>query len=305
MRNLVVLCASLAACGNSSPGNVITYPVDPAAIQKACAMEVSCLPNAPISAAGSCVSQFEIGLASGFGVFFGPSASDLDRYVRCASAASNCAGALNCASLNHGADWCTAHPNGACDGDTVVRCQSGWALYRTDCAAQGLHCATANGASTCTDGSTCDPTTPAHCDGNRLVECDATTHLGSSTDCGALAGGTCRSVTSGTSTTTNCYAPQAPGCATDGTTCDGTAAVLCASGLKIRVECAQFASHCALDSMGKAGCEPNASECTSSTADTCSGDAIQLCVNGRVAQTSCASIGLVTCSTANSRVTCN
>ena len=43
-------------------------------------MMLSCLPSPPLTPGASCVSQFETGLASGLGIFFGPSADNLERF---------------------------------------------------------------------------------------------------------------------------------------------------------------------------------------------------------------------------------
>src|SRR5262245_33100006 len=189
----VCICISCGSPHSQSPFS--PHPVSADAVRKTCAMQLSCLTNPPITPGGKCVSQFEFGLATGVGIFFGPSASDLQRYVDCAGTASDCTTALTCASRNHGPDFCAAHPNGACDGDVRVTCQSGWGLYMTDCAALGMHCAMANGHASCTDGKSCDPMTPARCDGNHFLECNGGTGLESSIDCATFFdGGTCRNV---------------------------------------------------------------------------------------------------------------
>src|SRR4030095_12823071 len=118
MHRLSLCLLACAACG--SPAQSITpHQVSPDAVRRTCAMEVSCLPNPPISSGGSCVSQFENGLATGLRLFFGPSAADLQRYVDCSVAAPDCMSALNCASGNHGPTWCAANPSGGCDGDVL------------------------------------------------------------------------------------------------------------------------------------------------------------------------------------------
>jgi len=308
MRRALVLLLACSGCGSSgsSSGPFSPRPVDPEAIRHACAMEISCFQSPPITPGGSCVSQFEMGLATGIGIFFGPSADDLQRYVGCASSSSNCTDALDCASVNHGPDWCNAHPNGGCDGDTLVYCVDGWGLERADCSAMGLHCATANGASSCSDGKTCDPTTStARCDGNRYVQCNGSTKLESSVDCGKLyGGGTCMHLTMGSSSTTGCFPPASGSCGQDGVTCDGATAVVCSYGTQLRVACGQFASHCVVGSSGTFDCVPDASNCTASTADSCDGNALKMCVNGNLVDTACSSIGLTTCQSTGMNAKC-
>jgi hypothetical protein len=306
-RALLLFAIAECACGRSG-GSYNPYtpkPVDPASVQRACAMEVSCLAPPPLSAAGSCVAQFEYGLATGFGLLFGPSADDLARYVDCANKSSNCADALDCASNHHGPDWCAANRNIGCDGNTLIECTAGWGLTQTDCAAVGMHCATANGNSSCSDGKSCDPSAvTTHCDGNRVIECKSSTRLESSFDCGVFfAGGKCIQTGSGT---TGCFPPGSASCPSMAETvrCDGTAGVICELGLERRVECAQFASHCAIDSSGNFNCVPDAGSCNESTPDTCVGGAIQMCVNGSSAQTSCSSIGLSSCQQSSGGVKC-
>jgi hypothetical protein len=111
----------------------------------------------------------------------------------------------------------------------LVECTAGWGLIQTDCTMFGQHCASANGASACTNGATCDPTMPTHCEGNRLVECDSATKLESSIDCGAmLSGGGCVTMTMGSSRTVGCFPPASASCPlVESVHCDGTAGVVC------------------------------------------------------------------------------
>ncbi len=298
---------ALVGCGNPHSPLIAPQPVHPEQIQRACAMEVSCLSSAPITPAGNCVSEFEIGLATGEGIFFGPSASDLSRYVTCANSSGDCTSALACASRNHGADWCSAHPNGGCDGDVLISCVAGWGLEQTDCDQLGMHCATsASGAASCTDGSSCDPqTAAAHCNGNRFVDCNGGTGLESAIDCAAvIAGGTCQETVGGIRSV-GCRSSQSSSCGTnDSETCDGTTLVACSAGAVTRVDCTQLGSHCMATSSTTADCAPDGTDCTSQSPDTCVGDSLQLCVNGHWAQTACNSIGLGSCVTANGVSVC-
>jgi hypothetical protein len=301
MRYALLVC--LAACSNQGSNPIPQYAVDPEAIRRACAMEVSCFASPPpLMPGGNCVSQFELGLASGFGIFFGPSASDIARYVQCAGSSSKCSDALSCASRNHGSDWCAAHANGGCDGDLLIHCVGGWGLEQSDCSATGLHCATANGASSCSDGISCDPSVEDHCDGNRFVTCDSVSKLQASYECGAF-GGTCQHVTMGSQSVTGCL-PASGSCGVDGTTCDGTTMVVCEFGFQSRVECAKFASHCAAAANGQLGCVPDASDCGSTTPDSCDGSALRMCVNGKLEATPCSSIGFTGCGIAGGIAVC-
>jgi hypothetical protein len=296
MRGSLVVALACLSC-SSTPGSLFSpRPVNPVAIERACAMEVSCFTSPPITPGGSCVTQFEVGLATGTGIFFGPSAQDLERYIDCANSSSSCTAALTCASRNHGPDWCNAHPSATCDGDTLVGCVGGWGLELADCTSVGLHCNTANGSSSCNDGKACDPTAAAFCNGSQLVTCDSVTKLESRIDCATIfSGGRCVSTTSGTSSSTGCVPAPSPGCAADGATCDGKTAVVCSLGAQFRVDCGQFASHCAVDPMGKFACVPDATNCASSMPDSCVGDSLELCANGSLVQERCTDIGLTTC----------
>jgi hypothetical protein len=296
MNRAAVLLLTL---GCSTPTTNL-YSIDPEAIRKACAMEVSCFANPPIQPAGNCVFQFEVGLSDGSGIFLGPSAADISRYVGCTSSANNCTDALNCASRNHGPDWCNAHPQGGCDGDSFIFCAGGWGLEITDCAALGMHCQSANGVAQCTDGNTCSGTT--HCDGNRLVECNNATLLESSFDCGHFRPGLiCKSDAFNSG---SCSPPASASCTSDGATCQGTTAVVCSGGGQSQVSCGRFASHCELDGLGGYRCAPDATACDAGTLDSCSGSSLQICVNGNLELTPCSSLGLTTCQTVNGVARC-
>jgi hypothetical protein len=304
MGRALVLLVACASCGGSGGNPYAPRPVDPDAVRKACAIELSCLASPPLTPGGNCVSSFEYGLATGFGIFFGPSASDLARYVDCAKGASSCTDALTCASKNHGPDWCAAHAGPTCDGDVLVSCLGGWGLEQVDCTAFGQRCGTANGAGTCTDGKTCDPTATDHCAGNLFVTCDSTTKLESSVDCSALrSGGTCVDMRVNGSGTIGCFPSASASCGPDSASCDGAAAVVCLDGIQLRVECGQFASHCVVTN-GKFDCVPDATSCTSSSPDSCSGTALQLCQNGSYVQVPCASLGLAACDASGANPKC-
>jgi hypothetical protein len=305
MRPGLALLAMAIGCGSPHTIPLMTYPVSPDAVRKACAMELSCLVPPPIASGGQCVTQFEEGLVTGFGILFGPSGSDLDRYVNCASAAPDCNGALTCASRDHGPSWCSAHGNLACDGDTLVGCVGGWGLELTDCTSLGMHCGSANGSASCTDGNTCHPQVDgARCMGNQLIDCNAGTALETSVDCAKYLGGTCLRTVSGSSSTTGCF-PANSGCTDGGADhCSGNVVVSCGLGGALQVDCGQLASHCTVDASGKGACVPDATECGDTTPDSCAGSSIQMCVNGKLLVTSCSSIGFTSCVASTNGVAC-
>jgi hypothetical protein len=225
------------------------------------------LASPPYTSASDCFATFELSLASGIGTF-GPSADDIQRYADCAAASSDCASALACASKNHGAAWCSAHPGTSCDGDLAISCGNGWGYLIQDCTARGQHCTSLSGNAFCSDGKTCDPAMPARCVNGHLLACDSLTHLEyDSADCAS-----------------DCTQSK----------CDGAAAIACVNGREVRVDCAQLASHCVLTN-GTFSCAPNATECDAKTPDTCDADNIVMCVNGRKGSIACSSIGLTTC----------
>jgi hypothetical protein len=264
-------------------------------------MAVSCFDGQPPFGTGRiCVQGLEItlGLMAAGDATFAPEASDDQRFIDCAGQSNSCTTLLVCASHGHNPDWCNAHPNGGCDGDTLITCAGGWGLQQQDCAAKGAHCGTANGASVCTNGNACNFNTLSRCDGNLYVECDSATQLEKITDCGAEVGGaTCQTMTANTSRTVGCFPPAPTAiCPMDSAACDGTVSVLCRHGAQTRLDCAQFASHCQLATDGEdAYCMPDATACTVESPDTCDGDSLQTCVNGNYQSTSCSSIGLTTC----------
>ena len=309
MQHRVWLLVACAACGSGTAGLFTPRPVSVDAIRKACAMEVSCLSPPPLASAGDCVTQFELGLASGAGIFFGPSASDLDRIVGCASSNGDCASALACASRNHGPNWCATHSNGGCDGNVIIFCLSGWGLQQQDCGQFGLSCREANGAATCTNGNACMGTEPVHCVGSQIVQCNASTMLESSIDCAvALPGSTCMTFTDpGGGSTTGCF-PAGGGCSPDGVRCDGTTGVTCQHGRELRVACGDFGSHCVLTGMGASAsfnCVPNQTQCTSQTPDSCMGSSLVMCVNGQELGTQCSSIGFTSCQAVGLTAACH
>jgi hypothetical protein len=236
-----------------------------------------------------CVTYFELGLVSGNGLGIGPDAAGLQRDLDCAATAASCDDVLQCASSGHGPDWCNAHDQWGCDADVLVTCSSGWGLWPSDCAADGEHCLTQNGASTCSNGTACDPSSRGRCDGNRFIYCHEVAGLESSVDCGTVfPGGRCDS-------DVGCLPPASPDCTTDGARCNGKVVVDCSHGSASRTDCAALASHCGTDEHGTLTCIPDATQCPLDAPDSCNGDSLEICVNGMLMDTPCASIGLQTC----------
>jgi hypothetical protein len=306
MRHALALVLVLVGSGCGKPNPIAPQSFTPDAVRKACAMELSCLSPAPITSGSDCVAQFEEGMLSGYGIIFGPSAADLARYVNCSSSAGDCTSALKCASRNHGLDWCAAHPNASCDGDTLVGCLGGWGLELTDCGSFGLRCVTANGVSLCSDGKSCNPTAPARCDGNTYVSCDTTAKLGQSIDCGAY-GRVCRQIMSGSSTETGCFGMGSATCPANTSemdSCDGKTVVACTYGTQLRLDCTQIQAHCEVGAPNKTSCVFDASDCSAGSPDSCVGNGIQICVNGKWTTTACSSFGLSSCETTGMGVKC-
>jgi hypothetical protein len=258
-------------------------------------MNLSCLTWPPLTSGADCVADFELGISSGLGYFI--PAAELRRFVDCAVSSPDCATAAACASRNHGPDYCAAHSGASCDGDVLVSCsqsQPDWAVFTNDCASLGLRCVDLHdGRASCTDGTSCD--TSAHCDGNRYVSCDSSTHLAASFDC-SLAGYQleCRTMSANGTTITGCF-PPGPACSPDGEHCDGTTLVRCVAGGELRVDCTTWGQHCGVAASGRTTCIPNATDCTADSPDRCNGTAMEICVDGRYQAIDCSAIGLTAC----------
>jgi hypothetical protein len=264
---------------------------------RTCAFEVSCLKNPPAATLSACYYYFQAGIdwAVGGG-FFAPRlpSSEWRRYVDCAVAATSCKQVLTCVSRGHDPTFCAAHPGLVCDGDVLVNCATAdWALYTTDCAAEGMHCEEANGSASCTDGIGCTPG-PAYCEGNRYyVTCDATTLRRSRIDCARsdIPNATCR-IDPRIIDQAGCL-PSGPPCAA-GNRCEGDELVTCVAGEEARIDCTQRAGHCAQASpIDQPQCVADV-DCGKTTQE-CSGDGITVCVDGITDTIDCSAIGLTTC----------
>jgi hypothetical protein len=287
-RSLAVVLLLVAGCGGANTSHYTPPTISPDAIRKTCAMATSCLPMPQFSSGGQCVTQIETGLASGLGII-GASVSDLSRLIACTTSATECGAAIDCFTRKHGADYCAAHNEYSCDGDLLVTCVNSNGLGQLDCAAYGMHCVSANGAASCSDGKGCDPKAADRCSGDHFVSCDGTTSLESTIDCSiVIAGGTCVDGL-------GCTPPVKGTCSA--ASCDSTSsdALLCNGGRQLPVPCSLFASACGHDGDG-AHCIPTATACSDGH-DQCdpSGAGLQICVNGQWTTTACSSIGLTTC----------
>lgn len=302
MRHICVFMSLGAlACGSPSGGS---GSVDREAIVKTCALEVSCLGDAALlPTVAGCVDDFQLGIGTGAGIFFGPSASQLRHIVECGGAASDCDSGLECASFGHGPEYCASHPGSSCDGAVRVVCdaESGWAVLSEDCADRGLECIDVGGAAgsraVCTDGRSCDPTMDAGpiCEGSRLVRCTSD-GLRSSTDCAGLPiDATCGTyIDDAGAEQTGCVS-TGPACVAADARCEGTVAIGCGNGREVRLDCAALVEgHCEAPD-GGLRCVPDASECSAADPDRCEGPVIVTCVNGRRVQIPCADLSLATC----------
>lgn len=236
--------------------------------------------------------------------------------VPCAPNASTCAEWLDCATYGYCASWRNGQSYGpqvtdfwTCDDDDVVVCGAG-STYCTlwqDCGAEGMHCQTVEDSAACTDGNTCTRPSNSHCDGNRVIGCDASTLLEQSQDCGA-GGGKCVTVSLGPFGTS-------AGCASGGTPCDlgtyvptcqGTVASVCVFGFVIREDCAKAAiSGRCVKLGGEVQCVPNATECTANTPDMCDGESFVTCgTDQKLARIDCTTLGFRTCGDIGGRAAC-
>jgi hypothetical protein len=308
-RAAAALCAIAAAgaCSGSDPPSP-GHPFSRADIVRTCVFAISCLAeNAPIRPVGDCVDQFQTGIGTSAGIFFGPSGAQLEHIVECGAVARDCMEGLACASYGHGPPYCSANPGATCDGNIRVVCDSasGWAYESEDCAALGLAChegMTAAGTMTavCGDGTPCDEGSfPATCEGSRVLDC-TTIGIRASLDCATLGiPATCGTITNEDGTTEQGCIAVGPACDYSGSRCDGTAIVACSGGREARLDCsAILEGHCEIDSSTTtpyAVCVPDATECTFETPDACDGASLRSCVNGRFASTPCGDLGFGGC----------
>jgi hypothetical protein len=290
----LLLCSVACRTKGSSPSpfpsppatSITPFPVDIDAIVRTCVIGSSCVANPLYSNPSNCVAVLEFGIASGKGDIV--SAAELRRLVDCATNASTCAAAVACANRNHGDDYCSAHPNGSCDGNISVNCPT-TPISTRDCGALGLMCQKVDALNVaCTDGTSplnCNQSM-WRCDGNRFVGC------GESYDCSTYAPGySCRP--NGNVANTLCQ-PSGPACTS--TVCNNDVLDICAGGEVVRVDCTVFASHCGSDGpQNSLDCVPNATDCKWSDAQRCNGSALEFCVNGKWRSFDCTSIGLTSC----------
>jgi hypothetical protein len=252
-------------------------------------MEASCNQKAFGAVSGSqCVSDLEQALAGGLG-FYTATSLEARNVVECVSKATDCVGALTCATQAHGPAYCQSNNGGSCDGDLQVTCQSTadfWPILLVhDCAALGEHCKSASGASVCTDGKSCTASS-ATCVGNRSVTCDPKTNLESSIDCGAQLPGFVCDGGSGL-----CVSRLKSCSGTANLRCDNNNVVQCVNGHEVEVDCTQLMG----GTCANAACVPAGTDCTAASPDRCNGTSLEICANGQYVGVDCSSIGFNNC----------
>jgi len=220
------------------------------------------------------------------------------RLIQCGQA-TTCDAFRSCEIGGRPVDYCTAHPAGSCDGDTLVFCGTAYALA-LPCSDYGVHCRTDGTTSTCTSGETCvDAAHGSECADNRLVYCTANSGTPSGLDCTlGLAGGVCATDSTGAT----CVSSTPCTNASSSPRCDGNVAASCSNGHDRRIDCALANhGHCVLPVNPGAHtledlCIPDDAVCDPSTAaDRCSGPSIEACVAGRWIDVDCRSVGFTTC----------
>jgi hypothetical protein len=312
MKHLLALMLLCVGCGTpSKSGSHLYQPasVDPDAVRKVCAMERSCLSKPQFDSGAACVAQMEYGLASGIGVLFGPSVTDLQRYVECVGKSNDCAGVLACASVNHDATWCPPGRYASCDGNKRIGCVAGWGLELEDCAQLGQTCVATSDSALCSTTNHCDSTTQVdRCDGSSVVECNSGSSTEQRLDCRDLdAEATCAVISDGNGGGyPGCVKKGNASCGADGGRCDGARAIACTNGFERVIDCGSYGNVCALDANGRLSCvpPPTATDCNFKSPDSCDGDSLRICVNGRWVATSCTSIGLKSCISDDSGARC-
>lgn len=300
-----IVLVSLVGCGGETGHPFAQQPVVAATVQRACAMIASCWPTSIAPTVSGCVEQYEMALLYGpaDATFFPEdqlTPREKARFIDCAAQAASCDATLRCLGKLD-TSWCDAHPDPACDGDTLVGCWDGAPLVQHDCGAVGMRCVKgADGVAVCGDGNSCNAAvTPCH--GGAYEQCSD--GVVQRYDCNAFEpGSTCLEVKGADGTAiTGCAANGQPGCtvADYAGTCDGNDMTFCNSGVSLHVACSEVGRHCGAASSGTVGCLPNGSDCDGSTdACTSSGDAMQICVDGAWVTTSCSTLGFTTCSLA-------
>lgn len=305
MRALVLAACLAAGCSAPPPPMLPIVPTPPetlpplAEIVRACAFEVSCFRDPIASSLSECITYLTAGLNDWLDprpfLILGDGPAQYRHFIDCSNNNSDCGSVLVCVSGRYDAAFCNAHPGTVCDGDVLVPCPAAAAqvndpaLFITDCAALGMHCAAVSGGAECTDGHSCDPKSMPSCDGNRYYDYCTDAGLRYRLDCtlSGIPDATCRLGGS----YSGCV-PSGPPCGA--ARCDGDVRVTCLDRQEVRDDCTQLASHCTLVD-GLPTCVPVATECDSSTKDACAGNALSTCVSGMLATIDCSAIGLSTC----------
>jgi hypothetical protein len=157
----------------------------------------------------------------------------------------------------------------------------------------------------------CDPNTAtSSCDGDFLLECEASfggtraksCPLDTNATCDST--GKCQSHVGETCGVVNGKAMcVGKGAACDETTftnaCDGSTVVTCTGGKVARQDCAALDARltCRIAADGSANCDPIATECDGTTPESCANGVISYCLFGTKATFDCKGIGLSGCTT--------
>ena len=296
----VIATVAISGCGGNDSSKPYVGPtIDRVALNKTCAMAMSCVGVPQFQSGSSCVAQIETGIATGAGIL-GATAADLTRLIGCATSSNDCTSIIDCFTLNHGSDYCAAHNEYSCDGDTLIGCINGNGLEQQDCTKWGMHWAATSTSASCSDGNSCDPTAPGRCDGTTFINCDGDTSLESKTDCATvIMNGVCEP-------TLGCTPPLSGGCTANA--CLGTTSgFVCESGRQLPINCGSFGETCDTSLKTQSTpCAATGNECDG-TFDVCTSDhtTMQICVNGSWMSTTCTSIGLTTCGSNNGLITCS
>ncbi len=219
------------------------------------------------------------------------------RWILC-GLAGDCASFEACMLGGHPSTYCDTHPEGSCDGDTLVIC-AGVNIF-LDCRLYGLRCVPTATSATCSSGATCLGTgNVEECQGNRLVACAPGGSPTNGADCSrATAGGVC--LANGE------HAACVPGstCSVPDSSwrCDGNIAAWCYLGRDHRVDCTAVNNgRCVLPGSGvdlqlADSCVPPDAECDPiRSIDRCHGTSVEACVAGHWVTVDCRSIGFATC----------
>lgn len=294
----LLVCGALVACGtnarnedrneSSAHDDSPVFTADEAV--RICAKDGACVSRPKYGSGAECVHKLQR-------AYKGRDYTEAPdyRFAQCALSTTGCEDLLACASLDHGPEYCTAHPGSSCDGHIAVNCPTntldrGWALGSIDCSLMGMTCN--NGG--CTDGNTCDGPVVLHCSGTKVVACVPELRRQSATDCSQVyPGGRC----GGHFGTLQCLPTEEEECGsqTGNGFCSGNLLLGCDGPRKSTLNCDALDSECGIDFSFFQDCIPRAQDCTRTSPDSCQGNDLSLCVNGRYQNVDCGSLGLGPC----------